>query len=259
MTDLANAPASAPDQPETVETRLSIGPAGNGRLIAWLVLVAVMAALGFATEALVSDQATQTSSGFGQPATRYDDSFYRYSFGIGGIVDYAVLLGIVLLIARGLPRRETFALYRPKSWPRTIGLVLRVLATTYVLIIVVGSALGPGAETDQGIPVFWDGSRAAQFALNFVVVAAVAPIVEELMFRGLGFRLLSRFGPRIALVGTAVAFGLIHGFLFALPIFVIVGLSLGWLRMRTGSVYPGMLMHGVFNSAATILAVSLGP
>ena len=29
--------------------------------------------------------------------------------------------------------------------------------------------------------------------------------------------------------------------------------------MRTGSVYPDMLMHGVFNSAATILAVSLGP
>jgi uncharacterized protein len=79
-----------------------------------------------------------------------------------------------------------------------------------------------------------------------------------MMFRGLGFSLLYRFGPRTALVGTAVAFGLIHGFLVALPIFVIVGLSLGWLRMRTGSVYPGMLMHGGFNAVATILAVSLG-
>jgi membrane protease YdiL (CAAX protease family) len=231
---------------------------GYGRLTAWLVLVAVMAALGFATEALVSDQATQTSSGFGQPATRYDDTFYRYSFAISGIVSYAILLGIVLLLARGLPRRETFALDRPKSWPRTIGLVLRVLAVTYVLIILVASALGPAAQTDQGIPVFWDGSRATQFALNLVVVAVVVPIVEELTFRGLGFSLLSRFGPRTAVLGTAILFGLVHGFLVALPIFVIVGLSLGWLRMRTGSVYPGMLMHGVFNAVATILAVSLG-
>jgi membrane protease YdiL (CAAX protease family) len=217
-----------------------------------------LAANSFAANALVSDQTTETSNGFGQPATHYDDSAYSYLFAISGIATYAVLLGIVLLIARGLPRRETFALYRPKSWPRTIGLVLGVLAATYVLIILVASALGPGAEPEQGIPVFWDGSRAAQFMLNLVVVAAAVPVVEELMFRGLGFSLLSRFGPRAAVLGTGVLFGLVHGFLVALPIFVIVGLSLGWLRMRTGSVYPGMLMHGTFNAVATILAVSLG-
>jgi CAAX protease family protein len=222
------------------------------------VFVAVLAANSFATNALIAEQAAQTSSGFGQPATRYDDSAYSYVFAVSGIATYAVLLGIVLLIAKGLPRRETFALYRPKSWPRTIGLVLGVLATTYVLIILVGSALGPGAETDQGIPVFWDGSRAAQFMLNLVVVAAVVPIVEELTFRGLGFSLLSRFGPLTALIGTAVLFGVVHGYLVALPIFVIFGLALGWLRMRTGSVYPGMVMHGLVNGGVTILAVILG-
>src|SRR5437773_1811795 len=71
------------------------------------------------------------------------------------------------------------------------------------------------------VAVFWDGSRAAQFALSFLVVAVVAPIVEELTFRGLGFGLLSKYGVRVALVGTAVLFGLVHGFLVALPLFVI--------------------------------------
>jgi CAAX protease family protein len=273
LTDYVHKPASALDQPEVTETRPSARPAGNGRLIAWLVLVAVLAALGFAANAQVADQATQPSNGvyfptdpqrpptggFGQPAPRPDDSFYRYSFGVGGLVQYGILLGLVLLIARGLPRRETFALYRPKSWPRTVGLVLGTLAATYLLLVLVAAAIGPGAETDQGIPVFWDGSRAAQAALSFMVVAVAAPVVEELMFRGLGFSLLSRFGARAALFATAVLFGLIHGFLVALPLFVIVGLALGWLRMRTGSVYPGMLMHGVFNAAATILVISLGP
>jgi hypothetical protein len=75
----------------------------------------------------------------------------------------------VLSIARGLPRRETFALDRRKSWARAIGLVLGVLAATYVLIALVSSAIGPGGKPDQGIPAFWDGSRAAQFALAFVV------------------------------------------------------------------------------------------
>jgi membrane protease YdiL (CAAX protease family) len=85
----------------------------------------------------------------------------------------------------------------------------------------------------------------------------VAPVVEELTFRGLGFTLLSSLGPDTALFGTAVFFGLYHGFVLALPVFVIVGLALGWLRRRTDSVYPGMVMHGAFNAVALILAVSV--
>jgi uncharacterized protein len=118
--------------------------------------------------------------------------------------------------------------------------------------------LGHHADTDQGIPMFWGGSRAVQFSLNLILIAVVVPIVEELCDRGLGFTLLSRFGPKVALWGTALSFGLGHGFLGALPIFFIVGWMLGRLRMRTGSVYPGMVMHGVFNTVATILAVTLG-
>jgi hypothetical protein len=80
----------------------------------------------------------------------------------------------------------------------------------------------------------------------------------ELTFRGLGFALLRPFGTRPAIAVTAVMFGLMHGFLVALPLFVAVGLALAWLRTRTGSVYPGMLMHGTFNGVALILAVSFG-
>ena len=94
------------------------------------------------------------------------------------------------------------------------------------------------------MPLFWDGSRAGQLSLNLIVIAVIVPIVEELCYRGLGFKLLSRFGPKIALWGTALMFGLAHGFVGALPIFVIVGLMLGRIRMRTGSIYPGMVMHG---------------
>jgi membrane protease YdiL (CAAX protease family) len=230
---------------------------GKGRLIAWLVLVGVLAGLAFAANSLVAQQTP--THGYGGQVTRYDDSFYRFSLGVVVIVQDAIILGLVLLIARGLRRRETFALYRPPSWPRTIGLVLGTLVTTYVVVVLLANAIGSGAQPDQGMPLFWDGSRGAQFAFNLVVIAAFVPVVEELTFRGLGFTLLSRFGPAAALVGTAVLFGLVHGFLLALPIFVAFGLALGTLRMRTGSVYPGMLLHGTINTIATILAVTLGP
>jgi membrane protease YdiL (CAAX protease family) len=238
-------PTSASDQLAVAESQPRGRPTGNARLIAWVGLVAVLAGLSFAANAFLSAQP--------------DDLDYRYSSALGGIIFYAVILGLVLLIARGLPRKETFALNRPRSWPRTLGLILGTLVATYLQLAVVSSALGPASDVNQGIATFWDSSRATQFALNFAVTAVLAPIVEELTFRGLGFSLLSKFGAKTALFGTAVLFGLTHGFLIALPLFVTVGLALGWLRMRTGSVYPGMIMHGVLNAVATILAVSLGP
>ena len=46
------------------------------------------------------------------------------------------------------------------------------------------------------MPKAWDSSRAAPFIANCAVVALVAPFVEELLFRGLGYGLLTQFvGP----------------------------------------------------------------
>lgn len=147
-------------------------PASNegtptGRLIAWLVPVGFLAAVAFAGNALVD------STGVGQAEEQR--AFYGYPSAIAGIVSYAIILGVVLLIARGLDRREVFALYRPTSWPRTLGLVVGVLLATYVAIVAISAVLGPGSQTDQGIPTYWDGSHAAQFMLNLAVVAVVAP------------------------------------------------------------------------------------
>lgn len=250
------------------------GGRSYGRLVAWLVLVGVLAGLSFAGNAIVADddrsgpqsslpgEGNAPSDGIVVPSepgvSQRDDSLYRYTTALDGIVVYGIILAVLLLIARGLVRREAFALHSPGSWPRTLGLVLVVLVATYVIVVAATLAIGPEAQPDQGISDFWDGSRAAQFALNFAVVAVLVPIVEELMFRGLGFSLLSDFGPGTAVVATAFLFGLVHGFVYALPIFVIIGLALGWLRMRTGSVYPAMVMHGMHNAVVLVLAVSLG-
>jgi membrane protease YdiL (CAAX protease family) len=82
-------------------------------------------------------------------------------------------------------------------------------------------------------------------------------VVEELMFRGEGFALLGRYGRWVAIVGTALAFGLGHGLLLGLPILVVFGLGLALLRDRTGSVYPGIALHALFNGVALIAAVTI--
>ena len=91
------------------------------------------------------------------------------------------------------------------------------------------------AGEEQGlVPDGWDSSRAAPFVANFVVVALVAPIVEELTYRGLGFAAVrDSFGVIAAVVVTSLAFGLAHGLVVALPVLTIFGAILAWLRFST--------------------------
>jgi membrane protease YdiL (CAAX protease family) len=182
------------------------------------------------------------------------DLLYRWSTVIGGLVQYALILGLVLLIARGLAP-AVLGLRAPPSWRAAAGWI----AASILAIWVVGAALNPFLEAgeEQGlVPDDWDPDRAGAFVANFVVVALVAPVVEELTYRGLGFAAVRQFfGGAAAVVVTGVAFGLAHGLVIALPVLTIFGLILGWLRLRTESLYPPIILHAVFNGTALLAAV----
>jgi membrane protease YdiL (CAAX protease family) len=113
----------------------------------------------------------------------------------------------------------------------------------------------PGQE--QGLtPTRWEPAHAGAFAANLVLFCIVAPVVEETLFRGVGQSLLrERFGPRAAIVLVGLAFGAWHGLLYALLILVPFGWALAYLRERTNSVYPGMVVHAIFNGAAIAFSV----
>ena len=220
-----------------------MGAAVNGRLAAWTTFVVLFSALNYTSRA---------SSG-----TPDRDILYRYGTAASGVIQYAVILGIMLLIARGLSKRWAFALRRPHSWPAAIGLGVAILVAIYVVSAALNPLLHPGKE--QGLtPTGWQPAHAGAYAANFVVVAVVAPIVEEMTFRGIGYTLLVRFGTWPAILLTGLAFGLAHGLVDGLPLLVLFGCMLAWLRSRTDSTYPGMLVHGTFNAIALIAAVTIG-
>jgi membrane protease YdiL (CAAX protease family) len=76
------------------------------------------------------------------------------------------------------------------------------------------------------------------------------------MFRGAGFSLLEPFGRWTPVVGSGVAFGLVHGLLEGLPIITAFGLGLAYLRSRTQSLYPCVLLHAAFNGAGLALGLT---
>jgi len=211
------------------------------RIVSWVTLVAALTALGYASRI-----------GGGKPPK---DALYQYDVAIGGIVIYVILLAVVLGIGRGLPAAEFFALRRPPSWPRALGLAFGAYLAISLGAILLLSALDAGDE--QGLtPDGWDSSRAGAYAANFVAVGLVGPIVEELIYRGAGMSLFLPFGAAVAVAVTSLGFGLGHGLLLALPALVWFGVVTALLRLRTQSIYPCVLVHCAFNATSLIVAVT---
>lgn len=184
------------------------------------------------------------------------DVFFRWSTAIFTFAFDGLVLLVLLLIARGLPLRDTFALRRPASWPTSWRVAGAALAATYAASFVEEIVLGHGSR-EQAVPQFWDPTRADAFIANAVAVALFVPIVEELACRGLGFRLLEAYGQRVAIVGSAVAFALAHGAVIDLPWVLVTGLGLGYLRSRSGSIYPCIALHAIVNGVAVLASAAL--
>lgn len=182
------------------------------------------------------------------------DLLYKWSTVGGNLIQFAVIAAIVYAIAGLGRRRQLFALRRPTSWRLAIGtgvgIVVGMVALTYALEPV----LHPGRE--QGVtPDTWQPDHAAAYVANGLVIAVVAPLVEELTFRGLGYSLLVRYGRWAAIVLVGVAFGLAHGLVQAFPFLAALGAGLAYLRSRVDSVFPGIIVHGLFNATALTVAV----
>ncbi len=219
-----------------------------GRLAAWTAFVLLYASAAYAAYFLDSDEVS------GEP-------LYRYETAVQGAIVFAVLLVLALAIAWGWggPGRRLLALRRPSSWKRAAGLGLLVFVVVYSLAYVLSEVLGLDPGQEQGLlPTRWRPERATQYAANFVLIATFVPVVEELLFRGLGYSLLRPFGRATAVVVTGVAFAAAHGLVEAFPLLAAFGIGLAVIRDRTGSVFPCIVLHGLFNAIA-MLAVFADP
>ncbi|MGH2920605.1 MAG: lysostaphin resistance A-like protein, partial [Gaiellaceae bacterium] len=183
------------------------------------------------------------------------DVAYRWESSAGALLQVAVVFAIVMLIALGRDKRQFFALRPPESWAQAAAISLGIV----VVVVVVAQALSAyvDPEAEQGLtPTYWDGDRVPQFAAYAFAVVVAGPIVEELVFRGAGFTLLEPLGRWTAVVVVGIAFGLAHGLLEGLPIITAFGLGLAYLRSRTRSLYPCVILHSLFNATALILGLT---
>ncbi|WGW11348.1 type II CAAX endopeptidase family protein [Saxibacter everestensis] len=106
------------------------------------------------------------------------------------------------------------------------------------------------AASSQGGPLL--------LVLSIFALVVLTPIGEEFLFRGVIFTGLARYAPWVATLGSAAIFAIMHGINVVLPAAFIVGILAAELRRRSGSVWPGVVVHAV-NNLIGVAAYALLP
>jgi membrane protease YdiL (CAAX protease family) len=96
-----------------------------------------------------------------------------------------------------------------------------------------------------------------------VVVAVLAPITEEVMFRGVLLEALGGFGRRAAIVVSALVFAgfhlfglsgdLLRGALMVVPTFLLMGVIMAWVTVRKDRLGPAIFIHSGFDLLAILI------
>ncbi|MGI8658630.1 MAG: CPBP family intramembrane glutamic endopeptidase [Candidatus Limnocylindria bacterium] len=181
----------------------------------------------------------------------------------GSIVILMATQSALLLVSWFLVFRPGALQALPSLPGRNAGAALLQGVGWGVVAWIVSSMIAVGVELALRQAGLEMEPQAAEQAISvvepWVVVLAIvvlAPIAEEIFFRGIVFNAwLRERGRRWAFIGSAALFAIIHVSLVALlPIFVL-GLGLAWIYSRTGNLLAPIAMHATVNGISVILAL----
>lgn len=145
---------------------------------------------------------------------------------------------------------------RPGGWLLAVGLAPAFLGLSAGWTLAL-EALGQPVEPQRILDEVLAAPDSPQALATIAYGVFVAPLVEELVFRGFLLPALSRrLGTAAAIALSGLLFGLMHlSDPTSVPPLVAFGLALGALRLRTGSLGPPVLLHLLNNAAAFGLAL----
>ncbi|HRQ86644.1 MAG TPA: type II CAAX endopeptidase family protein [Candidatus Saccharibacteria bacterium] len=174
-----------------------------------------------------------------------------YTFSLG------MTAGLPWLALRSRTTKEDLGLTRYPSW---LDLLLApssfiVYALASSLILALATSLLPFIDIDQVQDVgFSQLSAGYELLLAFIALVIVAPVAEEILFRGYLFGKLQKHVPVwVAILITSLLFGIVHGaWNVGIDTFVL-GIVLCLLRVISGSLWPSILLHMMKNGLAFYL------
>jgi len=176
----------------------------------------------------------------------------------GGLMAYYfAVLGVVALgaLRRGVGFTAAVGM-RPVPWRHALGVAFAASVGARILVGVYGaaaSALGyePRLEFD---PTQLFAGDAVGVVLLVLVAVVAAPLVEEIVFRGIVFpAFASRYGMGWGIAVSSALFGVIHLQGFNTVPFIFLGVVFARLFASTRSLWTAILCHALFNGTSLVL------
>ncbi len=177
----------------------------------------------------------------------------------GGIFFYlmVIFLFCALVFARGQTPQIAFGLAPARPW-RVIGLGALCIVLTYPLVQLaeeIVSKFGFSASDGDEMVQFLRGKISASDTAWAVLLAVIiAPLTEELVFRGYLYGVIKKYGGQVAAMFTsALLFAAVHHNLPAMPALALLGIGLTLAYEITGSLWAPVVMHMLFNLAPVVI------
>ena len=186
-----------------------------------------------------------------QFGTKLLNMMQKYTTVIGGATALVVIPVMLFMYYRDRNREKYYGVATNKKAPLWKYVLVVVFAGGASLalnnLILIGnlSALSSTYEATA------TSMYSAPFAVQIVCLAILSPIAEELVFRGLMFRRLREdTGAKMAMIYTAVVFGIFHGNFVQMLYGFLMGLMFAWLCEKYGSVLAPIAAHITANLIA---------
>jgi hypothetical protein len=159
-------------------------------------------------------------------------------------------------------RQEKIGLFAASrlSLLKTIGLCIALMVGVTLLGEAYARYVVPGQELQAGVNQLIEGVPKTAFThiLLFVTIAVIAPVLEEVLFRGyLQTSLMHHMKPWLAILLASAIFGAVHLQPFAFPMLTALGAVFGYLYYITGSLKVNIILH-VINNGIAYLLMALG-
>ena len=158
---------------------------------------------------------------------------------------YGNISVVLLLLYYALNLKNKFVLNK-KDIKRTLKYFVAFLPVIFIMSFLCKIMLFEYEEQKLVVEIKKNFNNNLFF--NFFLIIIVAPIIEEIVFRGLFYKTLKNFIPFVqASIISSLIFAIIHENILSLTILFLLSLYLTWIYERTNSILYSIITHSIFN------------
>jgi hypothetical protein len=225
-------------------------------------LTATLSYLGISLASLVIALVVFAAMSGGDPSKRSPDEMMSLVFAHPASIFYLLIPGHVALLGIAIfaavlspvPFASRLSLCRP-TWPwwATVAAVLTAPFLSFLWSMVISNFVEPNAFLEKMESMFQSTTENFGFGVTLLCIAVVPAFSEEWLFRGyVQTRLAQRWSPWLAILVSSLLFAVFHlDPVHVLAVFP-MGLWLGFISWRCGSIIPAMIAHTYNNSLSLV-------